>query len=71
MLIDPLALAPGTLRRLIEDFVTRDGTDYGESEASLESRVADVLAQLNSGKAIISFDADSGTATIVPAPRRS
>jgi uncharacterized protein YheU (UPF0270 family) len=65
MLIDPSELDPATLRRLVEDFVTRDGTDYGATEAPLERRVADVLAQLKSGKATISFDPDAGTTTIV------
>jgi uncharacterized protein YheU (UPF0270 family) len=71
VLIDPAALDAETLRRLVEDFVTRDGTDYGETEAPLEGRIAEVLAQLKNGKATISFDAESGTASIVPADRRN
>jgi uncharacterized protein YheU (UPF0270 family) len=65
VLLDHASLAPDTLRSLVEDFVTRDGTDYGATEAPLERRVADVLAQLKSGKATISFDPDAGTTTIV------
>ena len=34
-------LAPQTLRAMIEEFVTRDGTDYGALERSLEGKVAD------------------------------
>lgn len=70
VLIDHLALDPETLRRLIEDFVTRDGTDYGAVEASLERRVEEVHAQLKNGKASVSFDAESGTASIVLVGRR-
>ena len=31
-----------TLRRLIEEFVTREGTDYGTREKSLDQKVADL-----------------------------
>lgn len=65
MLIDHLDLDPETLRRLIEEFVTRDGTDYGDIEATLEQRVADVLVQLSNGKAAVAFDAQAASATIV------
>jgi len=65
ILVDYLSLQPATLRSLVEDFVTRSGTDYGETEVSLDQRVADVIAQLVSGKAVVSFDAAAGSATIV------
>ncbi len=53
------------LHGLIEEFVTRDGTDYGEVEISLETKVAQILAQLDSGKAVIVFDQESQTPTIL------
>ena len=65
VVVDYRSLQPATLRSLIEDFVTRGGTDYGETEVSLDQRVADVLAQLVSGKAVVSFDAAAGSASIV------
>ena len=61
-------LAPETLRNLIEEFVTRDGTDYGDVERSLDSKVAEVRAQLERGEARVVFDPVSGTANIVLAP---
>ncbi len=61
-------LAPDTLRNLIEEFVTRDGTDYGPVERSLDSKVADVRAQLERGEVRIVFDPETGTANIVLAP---
>jgi uncharacterized protein len=70
VLIDHTALEAATLRALIEDFVTRDGTDYGNVEVPLEQRVANVLAQLKNGKAVISFDPPTGSATIVVRPTR-
>lgn len=63
--IDAAMLPPGTLRRLVEDFVTRDGTDYGEREASLERRVADAMEELRRGRAVVSYDPETGTATLI------
>ncbi|EPW7976109.1 YheU family protein [Cronobacter turicensis] len=53
MIIPWQELAPDTLDRLIEAFVLREGTDYGEHERSLEQKVADVRRQLQSGEAVL------------------
>ncbi len=47
--------------------MTRDGTDYGAVEQSLETKIAQVTAQLAAGEARIVFDPETGTANIVPA----
>ncbi len=39
-----------TLHGVIEEFVTRDGTDYGEVEVSLETKYHRCLGSLNLGK---------------------
>lgn len=44
-----------TLTRLIEHFVLREGTDYGEQEVSFAQKVADVRQQLQSGDAVIVY----------------
>ena len=38
-------LNPEALHGVIEEFVTRDGTDYGETEVSLEAKISRVLGQ--------------------------
>jgi hypothetical protein len=58
-------LAPEVLRRLIEEFVTRDGTDYGAIERTLAEKVAVVMQQLETGEAAIVVDAESETIDIV------
>ena len=58
-------LSPEALQGVIEEFVTRDGTDYGEVEISLETKISQVLAQLKSGRAVIVFDQKSETCTIL------
>ncbi|HYD48869.1 MAG TPA: YheU family protein [Terriglobales bacterium] len=63
------ALAPGTLRAVVEEFITRSGTDYGEREVSLAAKVADVMRQLERREAKLVFDPASNQVSIVPAPR--
>jgi uncharacterized protein YheU (UPF0270 family) len=59
-------VAADVLRRVAEEFVTRDGTDYGAAEKSLDEKVADVRRQLERGEAAIVYDAESQTINIVP-----
>ncbi len=66
--LDPEQLSPGALRGLVEEYVTREGTDYGEGDWSLEEKVAQVLRQLESGEARIVFDLERESASIVTAP---
>jgi len=59
-------VAADVVRRVAEEFVTRDGTDYGAAEKSLDEKVADVRRQLERGEAAIVYDAESQTTNIVP-----
>jgi len=58
-------LSPEALHGVIEEFVTRDGTDYGEVEVPLETKISQVLDQIKSGKAVIVFDHGSETCNIL------
>ena len=60
-------LNPGTLRNLIEEFVSRDGTDTGYTEGSLEESVAQVTRQLTRKQAFIVYDEKMKTCNIVSA----
>ena len=72
MVVVPIEqLQPGTLARLIEEFVTREGTDYGHEMPALEKKVEQVRKQLERGKACIVFDGSSETFSIVAADRIS
>ena len=57
-------LNPDVLRKIVEEFVLREGTEYGSVEFSLEAKVTQVLRQLEGGKARIVFDPDSETVSI-------
>lgn len=63
--IDPEQLSQGALRGLIREFVTRDGTDYGLVEHSLSQKMDAVKSQLRTGDAVIVFDMDRQSATIL------
>jgi uncharacterized protein len=62
-------LAADTLRSLVESFILREGTDYGEREYTLEQKLAHVYAQLERGDAQIVFDPVSETVDIVVVSR--
>ena len=67
--VPPDALSPEVLRSVIEEFVTRAGTDYGPQERTLEEKIADVERQLEQGEAVIVFDPVTVTTNIVPGHR--
>ena len=58
-------LDPETLSNLVEEFVSREGTDYGHEEYSLRDKVTQVERQLRNGQAQIVFDPDTQSCHIV------
>jgi uncharacterized protein len=58
-------LSEGALRGVLESFVLREGTEYGERDVSLEQKVAQVTRQLQRGDAQIVFDPQSQTIDIL------
>ena len=56
---------PETLRNMIQEFVTRDGADWGDAGCTLEDKVEQVLRQLRDKKIKVVFDLTSQTANIV------
>ena len=61
-------LAADVLRALIEEFVTRDGTDYGAVELPLGEKVARVMRQLEAGELAIVVDPEQETIDLVLRP---
>jgi len=60
-------LAPELLHAVVESYVLREGTDYGEKEFSLEDKVSHVIRQLKRGEARIVFDPETETVSIAKA----
>ena len=65
------ALAADVLRALVESFVLREGTEYGEREVSMSAKVAQVIRQLERGDVRILFDPASESVDIVVATKRT
>jgi hypothetical protein len=62
-------LSAEALTGLIEEFVTRDGTDSGYTRGSLAENVAMVRRQLDGGEALIVYDVRTRSANIILADR--
>ncbi|MFO1369677.1 MAG: YheU family protein [Marinagarivorans sp.] len=67
VLIPHTLLEAETLQRMLEDFATRDGTDYGETELSLAARVQLITLQLKRGEAKLVFFPQDETVLLLSA----
>lgn len=67
MIIPFTDLSPDTLNNLIEQFVLREGTEYGSYDISLSEKVIQVKQQLKQGDAVIVYSELHESVNIVPA----
>lgn len=56
MIIPHKQLSSDALHGLVEEFITREGTDYGLEEISLADKVGQVMLQIQRGEVVIVFD---------------
>ncbi|SBT16205.1 hypothetical protein MGA5115_00285 [Marinomonas gallaica] len=59
------SLDSDTLNNVLNDIVSRDGTDYGEYDLSTEQKREQALRSLKSGEAVLLFDTESETVQLV------
>lgn len=64
-------LQASVLEALLEEFASRDGTDYGERELSLEQKVGELRMQLGRGELQLLYDTDSESWDLLPPERAS
>lgn len=57
-----------TLQSLVESFVLREGTDYGEVEISLTEKVEQIIEQLRSGDIVIEYSEEHESVNIIEKP---
>jgi uncharacterized protein len=69
MIIPHHLLSPEALHRVIEAFITREGTDYGEHDIPLVTKVLQVRKQLDEGTAVIVYDQETESCTMQPSHR--
>lgn len=58
-------LSPEALAGMLEELVSRDGTDYGEREVSVEEKTEQLLTALKDGRATVIFCPETGTWSVI------
>lgn len=59
------SLSPEALQGILEAFVLREGTDYGQQEVCHEKKTQQLLQQLQKGEIKVVFDATSESVTLM------
>ena len=65
--VPPERVPEASLKALLEEFASRDGTDYGARETPLSARVKQLGDGLRRGSLALLFDADSQTWDVLSA----
>ena len=63
--VPPEKLSDEALLGVIDEFITREGTDYGHQETSVDAKRAQVRTQLQEGDALLLFDPKTETINII------
>lgn len=67
MIIPLEQLSTETLSAIIENFVLREGTEYGSEDVSLNDKITQVHQQLKQGSALLVYSELHETVNILPA----
>jgi len=65
--VPPQRLQPEVLQALLEEYASRDGTDYGEQELSLSRKVSNLRQQIQQGDLLILYEIEGEHWDLVPA----
>jgi uncharacterized protein len=57
-------LSPEALQGVIEEFISRSGTDYGEKEVPMETKFRQAKYKLENGLAVLIYDDETETTNI-------
>ncbi|MCV6605852.1 MAG: YheU family protein [Porticoccaceae bacterium] len=63
--IPPERLSADVLQAILEEYINREGTDYGAEERSLESKVSQLQSQLAKGELVICFDTETQSCSLL------
>ena len=66
MLIPYTKLSEEDLRDIIEEYITREGTEYGVTEYKFEEKIEQIHQQLLQGEIKINFDTETETCNLFP-----
>ena len=67
MIIPLEQLNSDTLTAIIEDYILREGTDYGAIDASKKDKISQVKRQLEQGSAVLVYSELHESVNILPA----
>lgn len=67
MIIPPDKLSPEVLAAVIEEFVLREGTEYGTADIDLSTKITQVKQQLADGRALLVYSELYESVNIMPA----
>lgn len=70
MIIPYQELQADTLRAIIEEYISREGTDYGTQEYTMEQKVRQVMQQLERGDIVLNYDAEAQSCDLASAEKR-
>ena len=65
--VPPQRLQPEVLQALLEEYASRDGTDYGEQELPLSRKVSNLRQQIQQGDLLILYEIEGEHWDLVPA----
>lgn len=63
--IPPDSLSEDVLTAIIENFILREGTDYGAVEIAMDTKITQVRKQIERGEVKIVFDPNTETVTLI------
>lgn len=68
MIIPADSIDNETLQSLVQSFVLREGTDYGEVEISMQEKVDQIIEQLSLGDIVIEYSEEHESVNIIKKP---
>ena len=66
MIIPVEKLSSDVLDAIIEEFILREGTEYGAEDVSKKEKIAQVMLQLTQGSAVLVYSELYETVNIIP-----
>lgn len=65
MIIPPQSLSEEILDGILEEFISREGTDYGDYEWSLAEKLEQLKPQVFKGEVLVIFNEDEESVNLV------
>lgn len=67
MIVSPEKVSVDTLKNLVTEFIGREGTDYGEYEVEMITKVEQVMEQIRVGEVVITYSDEEESVNLLSA----